>query len=54
MAEQTEQGTLEPWLYRRSDENMVFLFDAPGTDLEVDAEKDPSGEEDQEADESKS
>ena len=28
---------------------MVFLFDAPGTDLEVDAEEDSSGEEDQEA-----
>ena len=49
MAEQTEQGNLEPWLYRRSDENTVFLFDTPGTDLEVDAEEDPSGEEDQEA-----
>ena len=41
-----------PWIDRRSDETTVFLYDQPGTEVEVDEEDDPSGE-DEEAERSR-
>jgi len=47
MAEQGDLLGLEPWIYRRSDENTLFLYDPPATRIEVDEEEDPSGEEEE-------
>jgi len=45
MATAGDEGHVEPWIFRRSDETTFFLFDPPGSEVEVDAEEDPSGEE---------
>ena len=47
MAEQGDLLGLEPWIYRRSDENTRFLYDPPAAPIEVDEEEDPSGEEEE-------
>jgi ATP-dependent helicase YprA (DUF1998 family) len=48
MAEEGKDGALQPWLGRRSDKSTIFLYDPPATQVEVDEEDDPAGDDDEE------
>jgi ATP-dependent helicase YprA (DUF1998 family) len=48
MAEEDKNDGVRPWLGRRSDKSTFFLYDPPTTQIEVDEENGPVGEEDEE------
>jgi ATP-dependent helicase YprA (DUF1998 family) len=45
MAEQGQGGTIQPWTYRVSRPNTLFLFDPPASHVDIEEEEDLSGEE---------